>query len=171
MVGARAGDRVLVIGSADPGLAAALSQVTALTGEVRVVDHAPGAAQQVANAAARAGVLVEFDEAPPTRLPFDQGTFDIAVINRRLSSLAEPDRTPCVGEALRILRPGGRLVAIDALPRTGFFSLLTPSRTTVTADALRDMLMRGGCRATRVLGEAEGIIYLEAAAPRDQVRS
>ncbi|MFI5178100.1 MAG: methyltransferase domain-containing protein [Vicinamibacterales bacterium] len=166
MVGARPGDRVLVIGSTDPGLPAALSLVTGLTGEVRAVDRAPGAAQRIASAAAKAGALVEFDDAPPTRLPFDAGAFDVAVINRRLSSLAEAERTPCAAEALRILRPGGRLVAIDAVPRTGLFGLLTQARATLTADLLRDILTRAGCRATRVLGEADGIIYMEAAAAR-----
>jgi ubiquinone/menaquinone biosynthesis C-methylase UbiE len=167
MVGARPGDRVLVIGAADPGLAAALALVTGLTGEVRAVDRAPGAAQRVAGAAAKAGALVEFDDAPPTMLPFEAGAFDVAVINRRLSSLVERDRILCAGEALRILRPGGRLVAIDAVPRSGLFGLLSQSRTTLTPDLLREILTQAGCRATRVLGEADGIIYMEAAARRE----
>jgi len=166
MVGARPGERVLVIGAADPGLAAALSQVTALTGEVRVVDRTQGAAERVAHAAAKIGALVEFDDAPPTHLPFQPGSFDVVVVNRRLTTLADRDRTSCVSDALRVLRPGGRLVAIDAIPRGGLAGLLARAHATLTADELRDLLTQGGCRATRVLGEANGIIYIEAAAPR-----
>ena len=89
MVGARAGDRVLVIGSDDADLAAHVALVTGLSGDVRLADQTPGAAARVETAVRRVGALVEFAEAPPAKLPFDAGTFDascsIVVSARSLS--------------------------------------------------------------------------------------
>jgi phosphatidylethanolamine/phosphatidyl-N-methylethanolamine N-methyltransferase len=44
-------------------------------------------------------------------LPVQGGTFDVALLNLILSVVPEPRR--CLGEALRALRPGGRIVAFD----------------------------------------------------------
>jgi len=45
-----------------------------------------------------------------TRLPFADRSFDAVVAFHVLGHLAERERTEAVSEALRVLRPGGRLV-------------------------------------------------------------
>ena len=59
------------------------------------------------------------------RLPFENGTFDLAVCALALSHL--PDPAPAIAELARVLRPGGALVLSDLHPTmlllggTGFF--------------------------------------------------
>src|SRR5215472_1963867 len=122
MVGARPGDRVLVVGAGNAGFPAELAQVTGLTGEVRVADDAPGAAAAIEAAVRRTGALVELDQAPATRLPFDAGSFDVVVINRRFGPQNDADRAASASEAVRIARPGGRIVVIEDAAATGLFA-------------------------------------------------
>lgn len=44
-------------------------------------------------------------------LPFEAASFDVAVLNLILAVV--PDARRCLGEALRVVRPGGRLVVFD----------------------------------------------------------
>ena len=166
MVGARAGDRVLMIGADDPDLAAHVAQVTGLSGDVRIADHVPGAAARVEAAVRRVGALVEFAEAPPTRLPFDAGTFDAVIFNRRLSAIAESERAATVTEAIRVARPGGRIVVIEAGPAEGFFARFAKPRTIMPAGEIQRILSAAGCKATRLLAEAGGAVYVEGLVAR-----
>jgi ubiquinone/menaquinone biosynthesis C-methylase UbiE len=166
MIGAKAQDRVLVIGSADAALSAELARVTGLNGELRVVDRAQGAAEAVEAAAARAGVLVEFVDAPPSMLPLDTGAYDIVVIQRRLATLGAGQRDACAAEARRVARGGGRIIAIEAVPRPGIFGVLTGRKQTLSAEDVKALIASGGCRAVRVLGDADGVIYIEGINPR-----
>jgi len=67
---------------------------------------------------------VEFREASADGLPFADRSFDAVVANGVLHHLGDPDRA--LGEALRVLRPGGRLTATvwaapDTLEAFGLF--------------------------------------------------
>jgi SAM-dependent methyltransferase len=57
--------------------------------------------------ARRAAPSVEFEEADATALPFADGSFDAVTMNYGLLHLAEPERA--LGEAHRVLKPGGRI--------------------------------------------------------------
>jgi ubiquinone/menaquinone biosynthesis C-methylase UbiE len=166
MVGARAGDRVLMIGADDADLAAHVALVTGLSGDVQLADHTPGAAARVEAAVRRVGALVEFTEAPPSKLPFDPATFDAVVINQRLSVIPESDRLAAATEAIRVARPGGRIVVIEAGPQEGFFARFSKPRTVMPAADVQAILTAAGCRATRVLAEAGGAVYVEGLVPR-----
>jgi SAM-dependent methyltransferase len=50
-------------------------------------------------------------EGSATALPFADGSFDAVLCLEMLEHLPEADREPAVREMLRVLRPGGRLVA------------------------------------------------------------
>lgn len=168
MIGAKAQDHVLVIGAADAALSADLARVTGLNGELRVVDRAEGAAEAVEAAAAKAGALVEFVDAPPSMLPIDSGVYDIVVIQRRLSTLGAGQRDACAAEAYRVARGGGRIVAIESVPRPGLFGVLKARRHPLSPEDLKDLLTNAGCRAVRILGDAEGVVYVEGVNPRTQ---
>ncbi len=61
--------------------------------------------------------------ADATHLPFPQGSFDRVVIGYGLRNF--PDLGVCLDEILRVLRPGGRMVALDfGHPRSGLFGRL-----------------------------------------------
>lgn len=162
MVGAKAGDQVTIVGADDTALAAEIARVTALTGQTVVCADAAGADAQVNRAAADAGVLVEFIAAPPTALPFDAGSRDIAVIMIALASLEAPTQDAVLADAMRILRPGGRLVVLDGTRTTSVLGRLRTARRRLAAeDALR-LLERAGGKARRQLADVDGVAYYEA---------
>lgn len=162
MVGARGGDRVLVVGTGDAGLATELAQLTGLTGEVRVADDAPDARAKIDAAVRRSGALVELAAAPPASLPFDPGAFDVVVINRKLGSVPDAERARIAAEAIRVAKPGGRIVVIEAGPATGLLARFSKPREVLAPDAIQRALTNAGCKATRILAEAGGAVYIEA---------
>ena len=167
MIGAKSGSRVLVIGAGDAAIAAELALVAGLNGHVLVIDRAAGAAARVDAAAAKAGALVEFQDAPVTMLPLDPDGFDIVVLNRRYAEMTDEDRANAVGETMRVARPGGRLIVIEATPRPGLFRAVPARAPTVTPEAIREAVARAGWRASRVLADVDGVAYIEAVKPRD----
>lgn len=58
-----------------------------------------------------AGCAVDLKVGDAQELPIADSTFDAAVLNLILSVVPDPAR--CVSEALRVVRPGGRIVAFD----------------------------------------------------------
>jgi len=54
---------------------------------------------------------VEHREGDGRELPFEDGTFDVAVFDSTLCHVPMPERA--LTEAYRVLRPGGRLAAFD----------------------------------------------------------
>jgi ubiquinone/menaquinone biosynthesis C-methylase UbiE len=166
MIGAKAGDEVLVIGAGDAALAAEIARVTGLNGRLVVVDRAEGARARVEAAAGRAGALVEFEDAPPTMLPIDPDSYRIVVIANRLSSLAGSDRAGCCAEACRVLKPGGRLVVIDGARRPGIFGLFSQQSATIAEEEVLTLLARSGARAGRRLAAVDAVAYYEALKPR-----
>jgi ubiquinone/menaquinone biosynthesis C-methylase UbiE len=162
MIGVKPGDRVLVIGAGNGELAAQLALVTGLNGRTLVVDVAPEAAQHVDRAAARAGALVEFNVAPTAILPLDPATFDIVTVNRPLARIPDRDRSATIAEAVRVLRPGGRVLVLEHAERRGLFGARPPAGPALSGDAVRELLTAAGLRAARVLANAEGRVYVEA---------
>jgi ubiquinone/menaquinone biosynthesis C-methylase UbiE len=62
--------------------------------------------------AAKRRVTLRYEEADAEQLPFAAASFDIAVSRHLLWTLPHPNRA--MGEWLRVLRPGGRLIVIDS---------------------------------------------------------
>lgn len=164
MIGPKPGQQVLVLGAGDGGLAAAIALVTGLNGRTLVVDPAPEARKLLDIAVAKAGALVDFDGAPFAMLPLDANHFDIAVV---LHALADPADSAVVSEAARVVREGGRLLVIEDAPRPGPLGFLRRGKTPgVDGETVRDLLVRVGLRAARVLAESDGLLYVEAVKPR-----
>ena len=107
MIGARLGDRLLSCGAGAPGLVTAVAKVTGLSG--RAVAQAANAeeATRLQSAAESAGVLLEVVEAPVSSLPFDEGDFDLVLLDVVSTSV-----TTALPEVRRVLRPGGRVVLV-----------------------------------------------------------
>jgi len=164
MIGAKAGQQVLVLGAGDAGLSAALALITGLNGRTLVIDPSPAAQARIDAAAAKAGALVESDRAPLVMLPVDSGGFDIAVVQYMLGSAA--DRLSILSEAARTVREGGRVLVIEDAPRPGVLGLFRrPSSPVIDGGTVRDLLVTIGLRAARVLAETDGVVYVEAVKP------
>ena len=110
LLGAAPGRRILDVGCGLGDDAAALAALVATGGEVVGVD---GSQAMVEAARRRHGGVegLSFEVADAADLPFDDASFDGCRIDRVLQHIADP--APVVREMVRVLRPGGVLVAFD----------------------------------------------------------
>lgn len=110
LLAATPGSSILEVGCGLGDDAAALARRVAPGGSVVAVD---GSEAMVEAARQRHGTVagLSFDIADATRLPHGDGSFDGCRIDRVLQHIADP--AAAIREMVRVLRPGGRLVAFD----------------------------------------------------------
>jgi ubiquinone/menaquinone biosynthesis C-methylase UbiE len=169
MTGVKLGDRVAQLGCAHGGRLAAIAAQVGLSGHAIAIVPDEASAARARKGGADAGVLVEVEIAPPTRLPPVDGSFDVVVIDDTggfFATLRPEDRTATVREVVRILRPGGRVMVIGAAPRGGLAGLFTRTPSGPLFDA-EPSLQADGFRSVRRLAEREGLRFVEALKPRE----
>lgn len=76
-----------------------------------LTDWSVGMLEQARAKAARLGRAVEFRQADAMALPFDDASFDTVVAT--FSMCGVPQVSGALDEAVRVLRPGGRLLLVD----------------------------------------------------------
>src|SRR3990167_5520423 len=81
MCGLRLGERVLQIGLNEPAIMAFVAAATGLTGQAELVVLDEKDAKRARRATAETGAGVETRVVSSGRLPFDEATFDVAVIH------------------------------------------------------------------------------------------
>jgi ubiquinone/menaquinone biosynthesis C-methylase UbiE len=168
MTGVKMGDRLVQIGCANGVRLAAIAIKVGLSGRAAAVVSDPETAARVAGAASQAGVLIEVEIAPPTKLPLDDAAFDLAIIDDSAGLFTEmtPDqRAATVREAARVLRVGGRVMVIGATPRAGLTAMLARAPAKISADPTA-ALQANGFKTVRVLAERDGLIFFEGLKPR-----
>jgi SAM-dependent methyltransferase len=172
MTGVKLGDRIVQVGCVDGGRLGAIAAKVGLSGAASVVAPDESSAARARKGAADAGVLVDVLIAPPTRVPIDVDSIDLALVDDTagvIGSLPEADRVTSVRELRRILRPGGRVMIIGAAPRSGLGGLLNrwsagPPFAT-SGDANR-ALQSEGFKMVRTLAEHDGFAFVEGVKPR-----
>jgi SAM-dependent methyltransferase len=175
MTGVKMGDRVAFLGAPEPARSAAIAAKVGLSGgAVAIVPDAVGAGR-VDRAAANAGVLVDTSVSSATRLPFEDGDFDLAVIDDTgalFEQSSDADRAALAREASRILRPGGRVIVIGGGEPAGLTRLLskTPASPLVVSGAVNALLGANGFSIVRTLAEREGLVFVEGLKPRTPIR-
>jgi N-acetylmuramic acid 6-phosphate (MurNAc-6-P) etherase len=172
MAGVKMGDRLIQIGCEHGGRLGAVAAKVGFSGRAVAIVPDERAADRARKGAADAGVLVEVDVAPPTRLTADDQAFDLAVVDDTgglVGARPAAERTNAAREIVRVLRPGGRLLYIGAVARSGMAGLFgkVPEGSTFAAspEAI-ETLMAGGFKSVRNLAEREGLIFLEGIKPR-----
>jgi ubiquinone/menaquinone biosynthesis C-methylase UbiE len=161
MTGVKMGDRLIVIGCSDARLVAHLALKPGISGRTCALDADAALSARAGDAATKEGALIETETAPFTMLPFDHGSFDVAVLAYTLGRLPPDRRLTAVSEARRVLRAGGRCVAIEAAARGGLAALARSTRMP-TAE-IEASFNAAGLRAVRTLAEREGIAFVEGA--------
>jgi len=174
MTGVKMGDRVAFIGCANGGRLAAVAAKVGLSGRAVVVAPDESSAARARKGAENAGVLVEVEVTSPTRAPFEDAGFDLAVVDDMgglFGAMSSDERARSVREIARILRPGGRIVFVGASQATtGVARLLarppaTPSLA-LSGEANRT-LEANGFGTVRTLAEREGQVFVEGIKPRN----
>ena len=108
----RAGQRILDIGCGTGTLALQLKKEFADL-EVIGLDPDPKALRRAEIKAARAGVLVQFDQGFADELPYESNSFDRVLSSLMFHHLDKPTREKTLTEVLRVLKPGGSLHLVD----------------------------------------------------------
>jgi len=178
MTGVKMGDRLLQVGCAHAGRLGAVAAKVGLSGRAAAIVPDEASAARARQGGADAGVLVDVEIAPPSRLPADAGAFDLAVVDDTgglFGAMGAEDRAASVRELARVLRPGGRVVVVGSMPRGGIGAILSRAQSgpsfASSGDAAK-ALDADGFRSARTIGEREGLAFVEAIKPREagQVR-
>ncbi len=107
------GESVLDVGCGTGTLAIAAERVVGGSGKVHGVDASSEMIVRARKKAIRADSDVVFENAVAEALPFPDAHFDAVLASLVLHHLPREARQQCVCELRRVLKPGGRLLAVD----------------------------------------------------------
>jgi ubiquinone/menaquinone biosynthesis C-methylase UbiE len=106
-------EAVLDVGCGTGTLAILAKQQVGPNGEVCGIDASPEMIGRAQRKARRAGVDVSFKNAFAQSLPYPDGRFNVVLTTVMLHHLPKKARAELAGEIRRVLKPGGRVLAID----------------------------------------------------------
>jgi len=109
----REGESVLDVGCGTGTLAIAAKYRVGNLGKATGVDASPEMIGRAKKKARKNGVEVDFQTAAAERLPFQDAAFDVVLSTVMLHHLPHDVRVLCIREIRRVLKPGGRFLAID----------------------------------------------------------
>jgi ubiquinone/menaquinone biosynthesis C-methylase UbiE len=121
-----AGDHVLDVCSGTGTLALAARRRVGPGGSVHGIDASPEMVARATTKSARRGLPVHFEVAPAQSLPFPDQKFDVVLCSLALHHLPEEIRARAIGEMYRVVKPGGRVLAVEFGAGWGVHLLLQP---------------------------------------------
>ena len=107
------GESVLDVGCGTGTLAIAAKRRVGASGSVHGVDASPEMIARAKHKAGKAKADVTFDVGVAEALPFPEARFDVVTSTVMLHHLRRTARQQGVSEMKRVLKPGGRLLAVD----------------------------------------------------------
>jgi ubiquinone/menaquinone biosynthesis C-methylase UbiE len=144
--------------------------------EAVATDISPGMLDALSGSAAELGLAVETAACDATRLPFEDGEFDLVFGHAVLHHL--PDLEAAFREFLRVLRPGGVMAFCGEPSRYGDRLADLPKRGALTVAPVWRALMRAaprrltgnGAGPTEEEEQLEQVVDVHAFTPADLVR-
>jgi ubiquinone/menaquinone biosynthesis C-methylase UbiE len=113
LAGLKPSESVLDVGCGTGTLAIAARRRVGPAGGVYGIDASPEMIARARKKAKKAGVEVTFENAVGEKMPFTGGTFDAVLATVMLHHLGRNARQQCASEMRRVLKPGGRVLAVD----------------------------------------------------------
>jgi SAM-dependent methyltransferase len=163
MSGVRMGERLVQIGFTDARLWTMLASKPGISGRSAVVVRDDRDAIRAQSAAANEGVLLEV-HVSRDRFPFDDGSFDVAIVHGTDNSLATLDqsaRVALLAECHRALRVGGRVIVLEPGTREGIAAWFRSSSPPKDAGGGIADLEGARFAAVRLLADREGYRFTE----------
>jgi ubiquinone/menaquinone biosynthesis C-methylase UbiE len=163
MSGVRLGEKALQIGEGEARVMALIAAKTGLTGRAAIVVLEERAARRVRHVIDEAGVLAEVGVGDRP----DDAAFDVIVVHdvrQTIGSSNAAVRTGWLQLCLRVLRSGGRIVTIEQGAPVGLRALFgggSQGRALAAGGDTIAMLRSAGFAAVRVLGDREGLRFIE----------
>jgi ubiquinone/menaquinone biosynthesis C-methylase UbiE len=113
LAGLETGNDILDIGCGTGTLAIAATRHVGTKGEVTGIDASPSMIARAKRKAEKVGARVAFQVAVAESLPFPDRRFDVVFSTLMLHHLPRKTRQQCAREIERVLKTGGRVVAVD----------------------------------------------------------
>jgi ubiquinone/menaquinone biosynthesis C-methylase UbiE len=107
------GESILDVGCGTRTLAIAAKRPVGPTGSVHAIDASPEMIARAIGKARKAGLEVLFKNALAEALPFPDAHFDVVLTTLMLHHLPRKARQQCAREIRRVLKPRGRVLAVD----------------------------------------------------------
>jgi demethylmenaquinone methyltransferase/2-methoxy-6-polyprenyl-1,4-benzoquinol methylase/phosphoethanolamine N-methyltransferase len=171
------GDRILDVGCGPGRLAIVAGTMVGPSGEVCGIDPAPEMIALARENAGRAVVRVRFEVGVIEALPYADDGFDLVLSSLMLHHLPDDLKRRGLAEVSRVLRPGGRLVAVDfgATPRGGLDHLLCILGLREGhdhAERLREMVHEAGFSRSEIGAVGQrGLMFIRGWKPTRAVRA
>ena len=115
------GERVLDVGCGTGTLTIAAMRQAGPSGEAHGIDPSAEMIGVARQKAAKAGVDAQFQTAAIEKLPFPDGHFDLVLSSLMLHHLPADVKRAGFAEVNRVLKPGGRFLAVDIAESSGHF--------------------------------------------------
>jgi hypothetical protein len=132
-----------------------------LSGACAVVAFDEEGAARARKVGAGVGALIDVRVVPPGTFGVDAASVDMVVVDDTRGTFArlpEADRRAALGEALRVLRSGGR---VELVERVSVKGLLGGHITRPEGYAAEHDMAAAGFKPVRLLAEKEGVRFVE----------
>ncbi len=111
----QAGEAVLDVGCGTGDLTFAVEKQVGPNGKIVGIDAAPEMITRARQKATRLGSAVDFRVEPVEVMSFADHTFDVVICSLAFHHFPAPLKEQALAEIRRVLKPGGRVLIVDAL--------------------------------------------------------